>query len=239
MIDFHSHILNETDDGAVDFAESAACLYEAKKAGFTAIICTPHYIPGFYECDCDDIAKKIEKLQIAANIPGITLYHANEIYVHEDIPGLIDNKKVSTINNTKYLLMEFPLSDLPMLNSMEIIRNITNAGYVPIVAHPERYPYVQENIKFAKNLVKNGALLQCNYSSIDNYYGREAKKTMIELLKKDMVSFLGSDNHRKGTIYHNMNSYISKILKYISREKFEELSNKNIMKVIRNEKILN
>ena len=204
MVDFHCHILSETDDGAIDFSESVVCLYEAKKAGFSSIICTPHYIPSFYECDYANIEDKVNKLQIVANNLGITLYHANEIYVHEDISSLIANKKVSTINNGRYLLMEFPLTDIPMINSMQTIRNIVEAGYIPIVAHPERYPYVQKDINFARDLIKNGALLQCNYSSIDSFYGNKAKKTMIKLLKNDMVSFLGSDNHRKRTIYYNI-----------------------------------
>ena len=237
MIDFHSHILSETDDGARDFAESVTCLYEAKKAGFSSIICTPHYIVGFYECDYSNIEEKIKKLQIAANNIDLTLYHANEIYVHDEIPSLISNKKVSTINNGKYLLMEFPLTDIPMLNSMDIIKNIVKAGYIPIIAHPERYPYVQKDINFAQNLIKNGALLQCNYSSIDNFYGIKAKKTIIKLLKNNMVSFLGSDNHRKKSIYYNMNKYISKILKYISEEEFEKISKNNALKILRNEEL--
>ena len=237
MIDFHSHILSETDDGAKSFEESVACLYEARKAGFSGIICTPHFMQGFYECNCDDIKEKIEKLQIVANNLDIVLYQANEIYAHEDIIKFINDKKVSTINGGRYLLMEFPLTDIPMVNSMEIIQNIVNAGYIPIVAHPERYPYIQDNFDFAKNLIKNGALFQCNYPSINGFYGKKAKKTMIKLLKNDMVSFFGSDNHRKKSFYVRMDKYISQILKYISEEKFVDLSKNNILKVIRNENI--
>ena len=128
--------------------------------------------------------------------------------------------------------MEFPLTDTPLINSMDIIKKLVEDGYIPIVAHPERYPYVQKNLNFAKELIKNGALLQCNYSSIDGYYGIPAKKTMIKLLKKNMVSFLGTDNHRRKSIYKNMNIYVSKILKYISDEKFEDLSKNNAMRVL-------
>ena len=164
MIDFHSHILSETDDGARDFSESTVCIFEAKKAGFSSIICTPHYMYGFYECDYSNIEKKIEKLQIVAYDKDVKLYHANEIYVHDDIPELIKNKKAATINGGKYLLMEFPLTDIPIINSIDIIKNIVKSGYIPIVAHPERYPYVQKDLNFAIELVQNGALLQCNYS---------------------------------------------------------------------------
>ena len=232
MIDFHSHILSKTDDGARDLLESIQCLHEARNAGFSGIICTPHYLQGFYECDYKNIEKKIKKLKYSMEDIDIKLYHANEIYVHEDISGLIKNKKVSTINDSRYLLIEFPLTDTQLFNSMDIIKKLVEDGYIPIVAHPERYPYVQKNLNFAKELIKNGALLQCNYSSIDGFYGIPAKKTMIKLLKKNMVSFLGTDNHRRKSIYKNMNIYVSKILKYISDEKFEDLSKNNAMRVL-------
>ncbi len=238
MIDLHTHILSDTDDGATSFAESVALLYEAKKAGFTGIVCTPHYMQGFYEKDVNYINEKIKDLEIDSKRVGVHLYQANEIYASNDICEFIDIEKVARINNSKYLLMEFPLTEAPMMNSMEIIENIVKNGYVPIVAHPERYPYVQKSINFAKELLKRGALLQVNYASIDGYYGVQAKKAIIKLLKKKMVQFLGSDTHRKRTIYPNMEKYINELSKYLSENEFDELSYKNPIKVIHDEKIV-
>lgn len=238
MIDLHAHILTDTDDGASSFEESVALLYEAKKAGFTGITCTPHYMQGFYEKNANYISNKLQELKIDSKRVGINLYQSNEIYASEEICKFIDDKKVTRINNSKYLLVEFPLTNNPMKNSIKIIEEIIKNGYIPIIAHPERCPYIQRDIRFAKNLLEKGALFQANYASIDGYYGIQAKKSIIKLLKNRMIQFLGSDVHKKRTIYPNMNKYIKELSKYLSENEFDDLSYKNPIKVINNDKVI-
>lgn len=237
MIDLHAHILTDTDDGAGSFEESVALLYEAKKAGFSGIICTPHYMQQFYEKDSNYVNDRIEELGIDAKRVGIHLYQGNEAYICNEICKFIDDKKVAKINNSRYVLLELPLTEEPLKDTFEIINEIVENGYVPIIAHPERYPYIQKNIEFAKRLLKEGALLQSNYASIDGYYGVPAKKTIIKLLKNKMIQFLGSGTHKKRTIYVNMEKYIKALSKYISEDELHELSYKNPIKVIHDEKI--
>lgn len=235
MIDLHAHILTDTDDGASSFEESVALLYEARKAGFTGIVCTPHYMQGFYEKDANYINNKMKELEMDAKRIGIHLYQGNEIYGINEICKILKEKKIVSLNNSKYLLIEFSLNNEPIKNSVEIIDEIVKNGYIPIIAHPERYPYVQKDIKFIKDILKKGALLQANYASIDGYYGISAKKTVIKLLKSRMIQFLGSDVHDKRTIYVNIPQYIKKISKYLSENEIDELVYKNPIKVIHNE----
>ena len=235
MIDLHAHILTDTDDGASSFEESVALLYEARKAGFTGIVCTPHYMQGFYEKDSNYIKEKIKELEVDAKRVGIHLYQGNEIYGTNEICKFLNEEKVLRINNSRYLLIEFSINNEPTKNSSEIIEEIIKNGYIPIIAHPERYPYVQKDIKFIKNLMKKGALLQANFASIDGYYGISAKKTIIKLLKNKMIQFLGSDVHDKRAIYVNIPQYIKKISKYLSENEIDELVYKNPIKVIHNE----
>lgn len=237
MIDLHTHILSETDDGAVSFEESVALLFEAKKAGFTGIVCTPHYKKGSYEKDSSYIYNRIEELKIDAKRIGINLYQASEIYADEQICKLVEEAKVTTINGSRYLLIEFPINKEPIKNYMEIIDNIFKRGYIPIVAHPERYPYIQKNMKFVKDLLNRGALLQANFASIDGYYGAQAKKTVIKLVKNKMIHFLGSDTHKKKSIYPNINKYVEAYSKYLSEDEFDELTYKNPIRAINDDKI--
>lgn len=237
MIDLHSHILTDTDDGASTFEESVALLYEAKKAGFSGIVCTPHYMQQFYEKDVNYISDKIKELGLDSKRIGIHLYQGNEIYISNDICKLLEDKKVARINDSRYLLIELPLTDTPIKNAIEIIEEIVKNEYIPIIAHPERYPYIQKNINLAKEFLRKGALLQANFASIDGYYGVQAKKTVIKLLKNKMIQFLGSDAHKKRTIYSNMNKYIKALSKYLSEDDIHELSYKNPVKVIHDEKI--
>ncbi len=235
MIDIHTHILTDTDDGASSFEESVAILYEAKKAGFTGIVCTPHYMQGFYEKDANYVSNKMKELEMDAKRVGIHLYQGNEVYGTDEISKFLKDKKISKINDSRYLLIEFSLNNTPTNNSIGIIEEIVKNGYVPIIAHPERYPYVQKNMGFIKDLLKKGALLQANFASIDGYYGIPAKKTVIKLLKNNMIQFLGSDVHNKRTIYTNMTQYIKKISKYLSENEIDELAYKNPIKVIHDE----
>lgn len=237
MIDLHSHILTDTDDGASSFEESVALLYEARKAGFTGIVCTPHYMQGFYERDANYISDRINELSIDAKRVGVHLYQGNEIYASDEICKFIEDNRVTTIYNSKYILIEFPLTDTSVNNAVNIIEKIVERGYIPIIAHPERYIYIQKDIKFAKTLLKKGALLQSNFASIDGYYGVEAKKTVIKLFKNKLVQFLGSDVHKKRTIYVNMPKYIKEISKYLSENEIDELAYKNPIRVIHNDNV--
>ena len=237
MIDLHAHILADTDDGASTFEESVALLYEAKKSGFSGIVCTPHYMPQFYEKDSNYVNDKIQELSIDSKRVGIHLYQGNEVYISNDICKFIDDKRVTRINGSRYLLIEFPLTDTSIKDTIVIIEQLVKKKYIPIIAHPERYPYIQKNISFAKELLRKGALLQANFASIDGYYGVQAKKTLIKLLKSKMIQFLGSDAHKKRTIYSNMDKYIKLLLKYLSEDDIHELSYKNPIKVIHDEKI--
>ena len=237
MIDIHAHILTEIDDGASSFEESVAMLYEARKAGFSGIVCTPHYMQQFYERDVNYVSNKLQELEVDAKRVGVHLYQGNEIYISNEICKFINDKKVTTINNSRYLLIESSLDNNPTKNYIEIIQEIVKNGYIPIIAHPERYPYIQKDIKFAKDLLNKGALLQANFASIDGYYGTQAKKTIIKLFKNKMIQFLGSDSHNKKTIYTNISQYMKKISKYLSENEIDELAYKNPVKVIHNEVI--
>ncbi len=237
MIDLHTHILSDTDDGSGSFEESVALLYEAKKAGFSGVVCTPHYMQQFYERDVNYINNKIQELSLDSKRIGIHLYQGNEIYISNEVCKFIENNKVTTINNSRYVLLELALEEKPIKNTIEIIEDIIKKEYIPIIAYPERYPYIQKNIEYAKELLRKGALFQANYASIDGYYGSQVKKTLIKLLKGKMIQLLGTDVHKKRTMYINMPKYIKALSKYLSEDEIHELSYKNPIKVIHDEKI--
>lgn len=234
MIDFHSHILPNVDDGSTSMEETIKLLEEAKRVGFTKIISTSHYIEEYYESDEQE---RIELLNsIKNNFQGIDLCLGNEIYITGDMSQLIKEKKASTINNSRYVLFELPMNTKTMRAKESVYRLIEN-GYVPIIAHPERYSYVQENIEYVEELADMGALFQANYGSILGLYGKKAEKALKKLLKQDMIHFFGSDVHRTKQIYPLVPKAIKKINKIISEEKLEELTLVNPQKVLNNEEI--
>lgn len=155
MIDFHSHILPNIDDGSRSIDETFNLIKEAKEAEFEAIISTSHYMENYYETDTPErevwVNAIYENLQ-AKNI-DIKLYLGNEIYMSENIIKLLEQAKASTINDTSYVLFELPLNAEPM-NLYDIIYEMLQYKLVPILAHPERYTFVQKEPELIQDLIR-------------------------------------------------------------------------------------
>ena len=239
MIDIHTHILPGIDDGSKSFEHSILMAKEAQSAGFTDIITTSHYMTNVYEADTKtriELIEKYRELLENKNI-NIKIYNGSEIYFSDDFPELIINGVIPTLAESNYVLFELPLqSKITYVEST--IFKLRNMGYIPIIAHPERYVVVQNDIKLATNWIESGALLQLNYGSAIGFYGRHAKKTFYKLLKENMVTFLGSDNHRTDQIYATIPKIIKILNRKIGVERVKELTETNPRKIIEHQSLV-
>lgn len=236
MIDIHSHIIPKIDDGADSFEEAYTMFLEASNAGFTDIISTSHYIEDYYEADSIKRHSWIEAMNkvLKENNVNLKLHCGNEIYITQNLIKLIKEKKVSTLADSKYVLFELPMNNnVKYLN--EMIFEIKSLGMIPVIAHPERYAFVQQNSNMLINLIEQGALFQGNYASIIGRYGNHAKNTIKKLLKANMIHFLGTDCHKKNDIYSQMNEIVIELEKVLGKEKLEELTTINPRYIIKNE----
>lgn len=190
--DIHTHIVPEVDDGSESIEESMEMLRQMCEQGVSNIVATPHYPDG----DSKNIKQMFQKLQECAKekYPDIKLYLGNEIL---DGPGVIDALKdgrALTIAGTRYILVEF----LPKDSSRKIyasLREYISNGYIPIVAHIERYENVCKNPDFLDEIIKMGAYIQMNTSSlVGNIFNRQAAQCR-KLLTNGYIHFLGSDCH--------------------------------------------
>ena len=237
MKDIHSHILYGIDDGAKTIEESLNILTKAEAEGITDIVLTPHYIKKS-NYNCNNINKqnlfKILQKEIKKNKINIKLYLGNEVMIDEDIINLIKTKEIMPINNTKYVLIEFPMHNYNQ-NIDNIIFDMVRNNYIPIIAHPERYSYIQNNISKVDEFIQMGAILQGNYLSLLSRYGKTAKKTLIKLLKINKISILASDIHHDKNDYYLLKT--KKKLKRVVKkeEKIEDLLVNNFDKIINNE----
>lgn len=225
MIDIHSHIIFEVDDGAKSLEQSIKILEEAKKVGFEKIIVTPHYIEGYYEKDKKEIENRIGtiKEELEKVNCSLEILQGNEIYITDQINELLEKEKASTLNNKQYVLFELPLNAETM-NLTEVVYQILEKGRIPILAHPERYPFVQKDPNQLLPLIEEGVLIQSNYGSIIGQYGKESQKTIKKMLEHNMVHLLGSDVHRPNTIYKRMEEALQEITKIVGRQKAEDLT---------------
>lgn len=238
MIDFHSHILPGVDDGSASIEDTMQLIKEAGKAGFTKIISTSHYVEEQYEYDEATRKQFIEILNSGIKTLGeeIELYLGSEIYASYDMVELLKEAKASSINNSRYVLFELPMqNELPNLKN--VIYKLFANNYIPIIAHPERYSYVKEDPNWLIEFIELGVLFQANYGSIIGIYGKQAQKTVKQLLKNNMIHFLGSDVHRPGTIYTKMPEIMQEIEKIIDSEQIKKLTEINPSLVLENKVI--
>ena len=157
-VDIHSHILYGIDDGSKSLEESKEIIKQHIEMGFKDIVVTPHYIE-----NSDYITNNEEKEKILKTLKkefnDINLYLGNEVFINNNIEELLNNNEISTINGSKYLLIELPLHN-KIKNATDIIYELRIKGIIPIIAHPERYEFVQKNPDSVDELIEEGAILQ-------------------------------------------------------------------------------
>lgn len=238
MIDIHTHILPNIDDGSRNIEETFNLIKEAQEAGFDKVVLTSHYMEGYYETDSKEREVWLNAIyqNLGAKNINVSLYLGNEIYMSDSIIKLLEDGKASTINETSYVLFELPLNAEP-LNLYDIIYQMQQCKVVPILAHPERYEFVKSDPVLIYDLIKKGVLMQANYGSIIGQYGEKTKIMVTKLLENNMIHMLGSDVHRQKTIYSKIPQCLEKIEKIVGKEKLEILTNTNPNLVLNNKRI--
>lgn len=233
IIDIHSHILPGIDDGARTFDDSIAIIRELANQGITDIIATPHYIDEtVYVSPRAKNLKLLAKLKDILNAESIpvNIYLGNEIYINEGIIELLKKKRISSLADSKYLLVELPM-DEEYPNYVDYLEDLINYGYKVVLAHPERYTIAQKDFDVLDELYEAGVLLQCNLGSITGKYGRAAQKLAKKLAKNKMIFAFGSDIHRP-----SKSDYIAlarkKLSKYYSDSELKVLFERNPKKII-------
>lgn len=238
MVDFHSHILPNIDDGSRSVEETFNLIREAENAGFDTIISTSHYIEDYYtktneerQIWLDALSSKFDEQNI-----NMKLCLGSEIYITENIIELLKNNEAATVNGSKYVLFELPMNIKPMYLN-DIIFELLQYSYIPVLAHPERYSFVQKNPEEIYDLIQKGVLMQSNFGSFIGEYGEKAETTVKKLLKCNMIHFLGSDVHRQETVYPKISNVIEEMQTIVGEEKIEELTEINPRLALNNEKI--
>ena len=198
MVDIHSHIINEIDDGSKSIEMTINMLKKAEESGTTDIIATPHFMRGRFDVEYKDVIKRAEELKkiVKENNIHINIYVGQEVYYSKNLLEYYNDKIIGTINNTKYMLIELPMLEFNIDEVINTIYELQIRGIVPIIAHPERYkPFIKKPSMINK-LINEGMLFQMNTGSIVGDFGKDVKKTAAKYLEHNVYSFIGSDAHR-------------------------------------------
>lgn len=227
MIDIHSHILQGVDDGSKDLQMSLDMARIYLKNGIKKIIATPHYI----EKDNLSLARNKEALEalkeeLLKNNLDLEVYLGNEVYISMDILKDIEEERISTLNGSRYVLIEFPMREIPIY-AENVIYELLIKGYIPIIAHPERYLKIQEDPNVLFEFLKKGALAQLNLLSLEGFYGKKVKETARILLEHRMVQFVGTDAHTNRRRFPDVGQSLEILKEIVSSKEYTYLTEEN------------
>ncbi|WP_238804687.1 tyrosine-protein phosphatase [Emticicia aquatica] len=223
-VDVHAHLLPQLDDGPADIEKSVEIIKEMYVMGYRKIILTPHVMSGYYNNAPEDILQSLHVLRSVLkrrNI-AIELEAAAEYYLEEELFNLIEKREILTFGGEKkYLLFEASFITRPSYLLESAIR-IKQAGYTPVLAHPERYVNLND-LEVINRLAFNGVLFQVNIGSLTGYYSKPAQDLAELLINKQLVAFLGTDCHSFAQLHSIKSAFKLNIFKDI--EKLNLLNN--------------
>ncbi|MCS6794970.1 MAG: CpsB/CapC family capsule biosynthesis tyrosine phosphatase [Raineya sp.] len=197
QVDLHSHLLAGIDDGVQTESQALEIIELFQQYGYRKIITTPHILWDFYKNTPEIIRTKLEKLRffLQENQIDLPVEAAAEYYVDEHFLQMLQNhENLLCFGEKKYLLFETGFLNYPAFWE-EAIFLIKANGYQPVLAHPERYVYVQNDFNFLEKVLELGVLLQVNMLSLIGYYSLEAKKTAEKIIDANLAHFLATDCH--------------------------------------------
>ncbi|MEF9992385.1 MAG: CpsB/CapC family capsule biosynthesis tyrosine phosphatase [Romboutsia sp.] len=239
MIDIHCHIIPGVDDGAKDLEESLEMAKIAQSEGIKTIINTSHYNMEFDYIMGEKLLIELDKFNniLKKKKINVDVKIGNELYYSEDFLETIESKEFYTLNNSRYVLIEFSPTRFPK-QLMEIVYELKIRGYIPILAHVERYREVQDDPRIIEDAVKEGALVQINASTVLGKGSKGAVRVSELLLNSNLVHFIATDAHGS----NRRRPVIRKAYDYISRKYGECMADRLFVKnpecVINNEDIL-
>lgn len=238
FVDLHCHILPALDDGAKDMDKTKEMLKIAYEEGIRRIIATPHFFASKKSASLERIEETIREVESRMEEWGfyIKLYPGNEIYYRSEVAELLEEGKIATMAGSQYVLVEFdPMTEYSYLR--DGILKLDSYGYIPILAHTERYECLFEKKERLQRVKDHGGLIQVNASSFQGGMFDEMAKRAKYIMKNNLLDFLGTDAHSTGKRSPRMKDTASYLYKKLGNHKAEKILLHNPQAVIKGEVI--
>lgn len=225
-VDMHSHLLPGIDDGSPDIATSLHLIKGMMDLGYSKLITTPHIMWDMYRNTHEVILEKLELLRAAVKAEGlkVEINAAAEYFLDENTERLLrENTRLLTISGNM-VLVEFSMA-YPTHSLKDMLFEMQMQNYLPVIAHPERYLYLEKKRDFYDELKDLGCLFQLNLLSIGGYYGKSAMELGQYLIKKEYYELVGTDLHGERHLYAlNDPAYMPALLKLLDTGKIRNAS---------------
>lgn len=240
MYDIHCHLVYGLDECTFLLEDSLKVCRTAAKYGVKGITATPHYTDGMEGALVSDINRRIKLLNKALEDEGIDIevFPGMEVKAGKNTHELYEKGKVITLNNKKYMLVEFPGNKSLPSYIENLIFNLELMGVRPVIAHPERCMMVVKDPDLVLRLIDRDCIIQVDSGSIEGFYGREIQKAVWTLLKRNMVHVVASNNSKYEDIILFKKSYES-VLKRLGERPAHILFFKNPYRIINGQDIFN
>lgn len=212
--DIHCHLLPGIDDGARNIDEMMKMAKIAYKEGIRHMITTPHYHPHRGEADADLVRSVFGKAKslIQSEFPDLEIYEGNEIYFRQDASNMLKNGELLTLAGSDYALVEFSTA-VEKSTVANAVSQFQMAGYLPVIAHVERYEELVGDYAFIQELAEAGVYFQVNAGSITGDMGGARKRFIKKMIKGECLHFIGTDAHssmHRAPLMAKCASYIEK-----------------------------
>ena len=196
MLDLHTHILPGIDDGPSAMNESVEMARLAYDDGTRTLVATPHNRDVNERSSISNVTELANKFREELRVQPLDLkvLLGMENHLEMDTPEQVKNGLSIPIEGTDYILIELPFEFYPFY-AEEVLFRLQIMGLHPIIVHPERTLYIQDNPAILDNLVQKGSLAQITAGSITGAFGKESQKSSVELLRKNLVHIISSDCH--------------------------------------------
>jgi protein-tyrosine phosphatase len=196
LIDLHSHLLPGVDDGAPDLSTSLDMARMAVSDGIEVMACTPHFMPGLYDNEADDIRTRVAALnqKLIEEEINLALVVGCDAHIRPDFITCLRTNTLLRLHDSRYVLFEpSHVTAPPRLD--EFMFNILMAGFVPILTHPERFRWIEGNYKIFQTLVESGVWMQVTAGSLTGHFGKRAHYWGQKMLAEGLVHIIASDAH--------------------------------------------
>ena len=240
MIDIHCHILPGVDDGSGNFNDSIEMAKLAVASGVHSIVATPHLNTfddesSYWFLEIENLLNKLQKEIKERGIP-VSIFPGQEILLTSSSLGDIKKGKFISLNHSRYCLVEFTHYEKVSV-AIRKLQKIISEGYIPIIAHPERYDFVREQGDAIYRMKETGCLIQVNKGSLKGHFGRETRECAFDILRNRDADFVASDGHSQYNRTPCLSDAYEIICDHFSSDYADFLLNDNPQRLLNDEKI--
>ena len=238
FFDMHTHFLCGVDDGAKDEHESHKLLRMAYEDGTRAICLTPHFNPYLFGDTSAASERAFERLReyAAEEFPDLELYLGHELGYYDSCLSALGEGRCRTLSGSRYLLVDFP-AGVPFSTLRQGTARLLQMGYIPVLAHAERYRALGFHFKWLYEFVACGGLVQLNAGSAVGDFGKFEQKQFKKIVQADLAHVVSSDGHNVETRKPLMSVCLPVLENLVGPETIRRLTWENARAIVSNERL--